>query len=809
MQTVDLEIIDLAGVVQSPYIQVFDYGVQHDANLTFTQTVGGVGDNPGDPLVTGAIRSGFRERSVGNGPGTTSGTRRNRVTIKANRGLKILRWGVYGMAGGAIEFVSSISNNGQQFNMGNGSLGYIEWLDLEGVDEVWFEYDSNSDGNNNAFGPYGIAELFEGSQGGETYIVPGAIYIKESDTVPIEPGVHEWVSTVTDSNGVAGPVAFRFLVPGGLGPEITQPPNFDYDVGDDFSYQILATSPQGKSLTYHLNQIPAGLTLDQDTGLLSGNFEESGTYPMVVEVLDDYRNCQPKYFTLTVRGGDPLDLDSVEGPSFLTQPVEGVGSIVASSIERSRDLMQVYSKNETDALDQGVKDELRGGVVDGLDTLQKIALSMGNRTDLLNYILGLIQNNNGVDLTEEVNALISLTGLTVLSETFPAIGNLVIQGQTLLEVLTTLEAAISNGGGGGGGTIPDLAAYSMWIRDAGTPGQPSQADRDTVRTFLSLYTKSEVDSKDNLKFDRSKGENLESLTGLGSGAVDFGSNISSNLVSNGQNLLQVINQIFAQIQNLIDNGGGGSNSFSIPANTIAINNTGQTATPTGGSPGIIRAFLDAWTITEIESAINVMAFNLTGAYQADDLILRADLQGQINQKAAQSQVNNLVSLTGRPINSTNFGSFPNNILAPNSNAYNLFSSLGTSIKNLREGAGTWIGVWSIPLLDPSITNAGFTNNSTALASKWGPLEYRVIALSQQLEVRGCLHRPSGQGLSGTFDAFTVPNLATSKTRVRPSFIVLNDGSYRDATIEVTNGKVSITAGNSAAKYAIFDFIVPL
>ena len=208
MTTVDLTSINLAGDGPGT-TQVYDYGTQGGENFTLTMIVAGSpsAGNPGGPFLSGRNIGGRTEFTCGNGPGVSSGIRVNRITLQSNRGLDAIEWGVYGIAGSGIEEISFISNGGSASGLGSGSLGTITWENLNGATEVYFEYSSNSDGNNMATGPIGDAEL-RAEAGGETYIIPGFVRLVGTGT---EPGVFDRVISIADENGFVGAVPIRVM----------------------------------------------------------------------------------------------------------------------------------------------------------------------------------------------------------------------------------------------------------------------------------------------------------------------------------------------------------------------------------------------------------------------------------------------------------------------------------------------------------------------------------------------------------------------------------------------------------------------
>ena len=112
-QTVDTTSGGAAGTNSGSNKQVYDFGDVGGANFTLTVEYAGHPDagNAGAPSRTGNIRGGAQEYSTGDGPGTTGGTRNNRLKITSNRQLESLSWGAYGFSSGS-EDIPLVSHGG-------------------------------------------------------------------------------------------------------------------------------------------------------------------------------------------------------------------------------------------------------------------------------------------------------------------------------------------------------------------------------------------------------------------------------------------------------------------------------------------------------------------------------------------------------------------------------------------------------------------------------------------------------------------------------------------------------------------------
>ena len=68
---------------------------------------------------------------------------------------------------------------------------------------------------------------------------------------------------------------------------MTNPGTQTGNVGDPVSLQISATDPDaGSTLTYSATGLPDGLTIDEDSGLISGTLSTAGAFSVTVTVSD-------------------------------------------------------------------------------------------------------------------------------------------------------------------------------------------------------------------------------------------------------------------------------------------------------------------------------------------------------------------------------------------------------------------------------------------------------------------------------------------------------------------------------------------
>lgn len=117
--------------------------------------------------------------------------------------------------------------------------------------------------------------------------------------------------TVTDDFGVSVSVTFvwSISIPP---PQVTTPPNQTGKVGTPASLQIVASDLPGKTLTYAATGLPAGLTINQNTGLISGTPTQAnpdGTPKqslVVVNVVNNTGQSRLTFFIWTINPGQLL-----------------------------------------------------------------------------------------------------------------------------------------------------------------------------------------------------------------------------------------------------------------------------------------------------------------------------------------------------------------------------------------------------------------------------------------------------------------------------------------------------------------------
>jgi hypothetical protein len=105
---------------------------------------------------------------------------------------------------------------------------------------------------------------------------------------PTTAGTSSVTVTVSDSTGASGSVSFSWTINPANNPvTVTNPGNQTGTVGTAASVQIHATdSAAGQTLTYSAAGLPAGLSINSATGLISGTPTTAGTSSVTVTVRD-------------------------------------------------------------------------------------------------------------------------------------------------------------------------------------------------------------------------------------------------------------------------------------------------------------------------------------------------------------------------------------------------------------------------------------------------------------------------------------------------------------------------------------------
>ncbi|MCC9305602.1 putative Ig domain-containing protein [Kitasatospora sp. RB6PN24] len=141
---------------------------------------------------------------------------------------------------------------------------------------------------------------------------------------PTTAGTSNVTVTATDSTGPTGSTTFTWTISGGGGNTVTvtNPGNQTGTVGTAASVQITAgDSAGGQTLSYSATGLPAGLSINSSTGLISGTPTTAGTSNVTVTAKDTTNASGSAGFTWTVNpssGGGCTASQLLGNPGFET-----------------------------------------------------------------------------------------------------------------------------------------------------------------------------------------------------------------------------------------------------------------------------------------------------------------------------------------------------------------------------------------------------------------------------------------------------------------------------------------------------------
>ncbi len=115
-------------------------------------------------------------------------------------------------------------------------------------------------------------------------------------------GTHDVAIVVADGQSGEAVHAFTLTVRDNEAPVIAALPGTDTVVGDQYQYVIEASDPDGDPLTYQLITAPAGMTLDETTGMIEFTpaTGQTGTFPVVILITDNFGGSIELSYELTV-----------------------------------------------------------------------------------------------------------------------------------------------------------------------------------------------------------------------------------------------------------------------------------------------------------------------------------------------------------------------------------------------------------------------------------------------------------------------------------------------------------------------------
>ncbi|WP_019990668.1 putative Ig domain-containing protein [Rudanella lutea] len=133
--------------------------------------------------------------------------------------------------------------------------------------------------------------------------LPAGLSISPSGVISGTPTVSgSFNVTVTANDGQGGTVSDDFVLniaPSGA-PVVTSPGDQSLTLNTPASFTIVATDPEGGALTYAASGLPAGLSINPNTGVVSGTPSQTGVFPVTVVVTDPVGTTSSVSFNVTV-----------------------------------------------------------------------------------------------------------------------------------------------------------------------------------------------------------------------------------------------------------------------------------------------------------------------------------------------------------------------------------------------------------------------------------------------------------------------------------------------------------------------------
>ncbi|WP_170131026.1 kelch-like protein [Deinococcus yavapaiensis] len=246
-------------------------------------------------------------------------------------------------------------------------------------------------------------------------------------------------------------------------------------VGDQSLYQsqsgrftVTATDPQNLALTYGVAQgstLPAGLTLDSSTGLVSGAPTVFGTFPVTFQVTNSGGASATKTITLTITATPP---SVTVGNQTLTQGQSGGFYVTASD---PQNLSLTYSVAQGSTLPAGLSLNSSTGVVSGTPT-----------TAGTTSVTFRVANSGGGTATKAITITVNAPPFTAIAS--PSISRR-DHTQTDLGAAYGGKVLIAGGVDSNGTTVASAQLYDPATNTFTTLPDMTVARRDHTATLLS------------------------------------------------------------------------------------------------------------------------------------------------------------------------------------------------------------------------------------------------------------------------------------------------------------------------------------
>jgi len=209
------------------------------------------------------------------------------------------------------QIVPSIAQPGQQFSVS------IKWLNTGA--QAWsgggFKVRSQNPENNTTWGGNTVQVNIAPVQPAQH------LDAAFTATAPLVPGTYsfQW-QLFQEGTGFFGQASTSVQVvvpePPASSPQIDSPVSMETRKGATFRHQLLATGGTPPYLwSMPTGSLPAGISLNPNTGLISGTAGAAGTFPFTVQVNDSALRASQKNITIAV-SGPPPELLTVALPAF-------------------------------------------------------------------------------------------------------------------------------------------------------------------------------------------------------------------------------------------------------------------------------------------------------------------------------------------------------------------------------------------------------------------------------------------------------------------------------------------------------------
>ena len=184
---------------------------------------------------------------------------------------------------------------------------------------------------------------------------------------PTTAGTSSVTVTATDTTGASGSASFTWTISAATGNTVTvtNPGSQTGTVGTAASLQVSASdSASGQTLTYSASGLPAGLSIDSSSGLISGTPTTAGSYSVTVTAKDTTGATGSASFTWTISAATGNTV-TVTNPGSQTGFVGTAASLQVSASDSASGQTLTYSAS---GLPAGLSISSSTGLISGTPT---------------------------------------------------------------------------------------------------------------------------------------------------------------------------------------------------------------------------------------------------------------------------------------------------------------------------------------------------------------------------------------------------------------------------------------------------------